>query len=709
MKSKNIQIIVLFTILLSVVALCINIVPQKTESGLIINEICSRNDRVIYDKQGYFYDYVEIYNPTDKVIELSDYYLSDTGWYLRKYSLPEKKIPPNGYEVVFINEDVTGFAIGKEEVIYLSNRSGGIVDSVPVPDMERNTVYAKSIDTENWENNQIPTPGGANDYSDVVDWTVDDAIELTFSHKAGFYEEPFYLEIEASDGCDIFYTVDGSMPTTESRRYEAPLLIEDVTNNENVYSMRTDISMKEVTTPDYLVDKCNVIRAIAVSTEGNISEERTASYFVGYSERYGYEDIYVVSLVSDPENLFSSEKGIYVTGDIAEWNRDTNAEMDPNQAYTNYTREGDGWRREANIEVFDEKGQVALEQNIEISIHGGFSTIYPQKGFNLLTPYDVEKDEYIFKFPSGEEYSSLMLRPGGLRDWRKTQFRDVLNHELVEDRDITILNGIPCQVFLDGEYWGLYNLQERIDNGLIAKEFDVDIDNLIVTKTDFVVEGKDELYNQYETIIDFVESADLSKNIFYKQVESMIDIQSFIDYNCFEIYVANCDSISNNVSCWRTKDMSSTPYCDGKWRWIIYDTDDSTGIEPEVTNPMVDSFSAGHWNTTPMEEPLFSALLENESFKKRFVKTFVDMAYSDFDYERVSELIDKYTDSYMEAAVISRHRYGEPDYSEEAYLADVQVVRDFFSQRRDYILEHMKNNLGIEDLDAYLGNAESIR
>ena len=181
-----------------------------------------------------------------------------------------------------------------------------------------------------------------------------------------------------------------------------------------------------------------------------------------------------------------------MTGDIATWNQDKNAEMDPNQAYTNYTREGDGWRREAYIEVFDEEGSISLAQNIEISIHGGFSTIYPQKGFNLLTPYGVEKEEYIFKFPGGEEYSSLMLRPGGLRDWKKTQFRDVLNHELVEDRNITVLNGIPCQVFLDGEYWGLYNLQERIDNGLIAKEFGVDIDNLIVTKTDLVVEGNDE-------------------------------------------------------------------------------------------------------------------------------------------------------------------------------------------------------------------------
>lgn len=700
--KKNILLLLPLTVILTIVVVYINLVPKEIEADICINEICSRNDRVIYDEQGYFYDYVEIYNRADEAIKLSDYFLSDTAWYLLKYQLPEKEIAPGECVVVFINEEEAGFAIGKEEVIYLSNRQGGIVDSVPVPDIEPNMVYAKSVDSEIWVNNQIPTPNAANDRADVAEMELDDTIEITFSHEAGFYDEPFYLEMVANEDCEIYYTLDGTTPTEKSIRYEAPILLDDATKNANVYSMRTDISVREVAVPDYVIDKCNVIRAVAVSQDGTISREKTASYFVGFDDRYGYEDIYVVSLITDPDNLFSSNRGIYVTGDIATWNQDKNAEMDPNQAYTNYTREGDGWRREAYIEVFDEDGSISLAQNIEISIHGGFSTIYPQKGFNLLTPYGVEKDGYIFKFPNGDEYSSLMLRPGGLRDWKKTQFRDVLNHELVKGRDITVLNGIPCQVFLDGEYWGLYNLQERIDNGFIAKEFGIDIDNLIVTKTDFVVEGNDELYNQYETLIDFVEKADLSKEIFYKQVESMIDIQSFIDYNCFEIYVANCDSISNNVSCWRTKDMTNAPYSDGKWRWIIYDTDDSTGIEPEVTNPMVDSFSAGHWDMTPMEEPLFSTLLENESFKKRFVQTFVDMSYSDFDYDRVSELIDSYTDNYMEAAVISRHRYGEPDYTEESYLADVQVVRDFFAQRRDYILEHMKTNLEIEDIEEYL-------
>ena len=286
-----------------------------------------------------------------------------------------------------------------------------------------------------------------------------------------------------------------------------------------------------------------------------------------------------------------------------------------------------------------------------------------------------------------------MLRPGGIRDWESTQFRDILNCKLIEDRNLTILEGIPCQVFVDGEYWGLYNLQERIDNGLIAREYDIDIDNLIVTKQDYVVEGDDRDYALYEAVEDYAKKHDMSKDYYYERVADMIDIQSFIEYHCFEIYIANVDSISNNYACWRVRETSDEPYCDGKWRWIIYDTDDSTGIIEELSEPEVDSFTGGHWGPTCFDDPLFAALLENEDFKNQFVETFVDMADNDFAFTKVNEKIDEYTDAYIEAAVLSRHRFGKPEYTEEDYLEDVEVYRDFFKRRRDYILEHLETNL----------------
>jgi len=704
MKSKNIQIIVLFTILLSVMALCINTMPPKTESGLVINENCSRNDRVIYDEQGYFYDYVEIYNPTDEVIELSDYYLSDTGWYLLKYALPKKKLEPNGYEVVFINEEITGFAIGKEEVIYLSNRSGGIVDSVPVPDMERNKVYAKGIDIDIWENNQIPTPGRANDYSDKVEWIVDDSVELTFSHAAGFYEEPFYLEIATEYKYDIYYTLDGSVPTEESYLYEEPILIADASNNENVYSAIANISTNQssVQLPEYLVDKCNVIRAVAIAPDGAISKEVYGTYFVGFGDKYGYEKTYTLSLITDPKNLFSHERGIYVPGAVADKGVYVDSKSgNAHELLANYSSEGKGWRRSAYVELFDEKGQYLGDHSVKIGIHGNYSAMQPQKSFNLLAD-SASEERYLFSGVLGDERTSLMIRAGGTVDWSETQFRDVLCNLLVEERDLTILHGIPCQVFLDGEYWGLYTLQERIDQGIIAEDFSVEEDDVIVIKNDTVVGKTDSYYELYETVVDYAEENDLSIDEHYAKMEEMIDIQSYIDYYCFIIYIAACDTVTNNYSCWRTENISSQEYCDGKWRWIVYDVDDSTGLRDGLTNVEVDSFLYGHMKKSPMQDVLFTSLMQNEAFKYQFVSTFVEMADTVFAPENVNVLIDELCSQYMEASIISHTRYNHGEFSENDYLEKVEVIRDFFERRRPYIMEHLENNLGIEDVEEYL-------
>ncbi len=690
-SRKRYIVIIGFSILLTCLLLFADKEPETGDSEIRINEICSHNDTVTYDERGEFYDYIELYNMSEKEIELSGFYLSDSSWYLRKYSLEGMKIEPKGYLVVFINKEKHGFGIGKDEIIYLSNEKEGVVDYISIPETDIDKVYA--LYEEGWLNNQKPTPYAEN-IVEMDTLVLDEGVSVVFSHESGFYEKDFLLEISGPDGFQIYYTLDGTTPTRDSLVYTAPIEITDATYNENIYSMRTDISAGAVTVPEYNIDKCNIIRAVAISEDGRVSREMTASYFVGYKSRYGYQDIYTVSLVTDPENLFSKNKGIYVLGNLGEYYLENGDEDDMHKVIANYNREGDGWKRSANVQIFNENRNSVLSEDIAISIHGGYSTFNVQKGLNLLTPVGKENKDYIFDFPNGERYSSLMLRPGGIRDWESTQFRDVLNCKLIEDRNLTILEGIPCQVFVDGEYWGLYNLQERIDNGLIAREFGVDIDNLIVTKQDYVVEGDDKDYELYEAVVDYAQSYDLSKEYYYNRVADMIDIQSFIEYHCFETYICNVDSISNNYSCWRVRETSDAPYCDGKWRWIIYDTDDSTGIVEGMSEPEVDAFTEGHWGPTSLDDPLLAALLENEGFKKQFVKTFIEMADTDFAFSKVNELIDEYTDSYMEAAVISRHRFGKPEYTEEDYLAEVEVYRDYFMRRRDYILGYMEKALG---------------
>ena len=110
----------------------------------------------------------------------------------------------------------------------------------------------------------------------------------SFSHESGFYQDDFYLEITAGDGLTIHYTLDGSVPDASSPVYTQPLLISDATSKPNVYSAIKDISAHEsVIVPDYNVDKCTIVRAVAISSLGTFSKDSTASYFVGITpEKY---------------------------------------------------------------------------------------------------------------------------------------------------------------------------------------------------------------------------------------------------------------------------------------------------------------------------------------------------------------------------------------------------------------------------------------
>ena len=157
----------------------------------------------------------------------------------------------------------------------------------------------------------------------------DEMSVLSFSKGSGFFEEPFELELTA-DGGTIYYTLDGSIPDRNSIKYETPILITDATLNDNTYSMRTDVSVafdREAVErisveeaypgyqiPDYNIDKATVVRAALYDNSGICRDIQTATYFVGFSDKEGYDGMSMLSIVTDPLNLFDYEKGIYVTG-----------------------------------------------------------------------------------------------------------------------------------------------------------------------------------------------------------------------------------------------------------------------------------------------------------------------------------------------------------------------------------------------------------
>lgn len=715
-KKHRTFALVLCSCMVGIVCLAGLLSTRWRTRGVIISEVRPDGNLVLYDAKTSHHGFIELYNNSTSPISLDGWYLSDSLLKLEKCQISDVTIQP-GKSVVFWSqtknhfkylqteiplEHFLGFSLDETEYAILSSPDGRVVDKIAIPHLEVGQSYSKGTASSVWAV-RTSTPGRINNTAALKNAPIINA--PIFSTPAGFYDNTVELSIKADHNCTVYYTLDGTPPTTDSLIYNQPILLTDANGQTNRYSTYENISTKEVYVPEALVPKANVIRAISVDSNGYTSEETIATYFIGFSGKYGFENISTLSIVTDPDNLFDNTYGIYVLGDIFEEygsKGEFNVAADYITAETNYSMSGKGYRRPFSLEFFNSAQELTNKQSVAASIHGGWSIVFNQKSFNLFAAETTNnKKEPLLPGIFEGDRDSLLLRTGGARDTYRTKLRDVLNQKLVEDRAIAIQRAIPCQVFVNGEYWGLYNLQERLDSSFIAAHYEVNKNNVVLLKNAAVVEGEAADYTLYQQLIDYAAANDLSQQKHYDQICEWIDIQSYIDYYCFQIYVANVDSVANNHARWRSKNIVDDGYGDGKWRWILYDTDDSAGIvegkHAHMTAPEIDSFSSGHWSKTPMEDTLFSALICNEEFKLQFAETFIEMAETNFAYERVEKLIDEMCEAYRPSVVTSHHRFVNKDYTEDDFMQEMSILKDFYSRRYEHIYNHMVKNLGLEE------------
>lgn len=672
--------------------------------GVVINEVCSANTRSIKDRDTESPDWIELYNTTGDTVSLYGCSLTDDVDNPGKFVFQDVRIEPYGYIIVFASKKKNmlpelhaGFRLSSEggETVYLIGADESVISEVTLPALDNDTAYGRRIDGYDMWERLTPTPGRPNNTATVVTLRAEVAPPM-FSHESGFYDEALMLTLTADEGSRIYYTLDGSDPSVHSRRYISPIPVTELIDKPAPLAMRKDISvLYNYTPPQEIVDQCSVVRAIAVDKDGKQSVIQTKSYFVGL-DRERYEGIALVSLVTDPKNLVDPEIGIYVTGKTYEdYKKSEEAESSPVAGWeqpANYRMKGREWEREASFTYFNEHGEYVCSQQVGVRVHGQASRAGLQKSLRLYArrAYDGNEAFIYNPFDSVTQTRTMLLRSGG-SDSSYTKLRDVFFQSLAQGRQVDIQQFEPCIVFLDGEYWGVYNIQQRSDKDYIQGKYGIDDDNVISANSWSIKDGIAQDSELYQELMSAL-SQDLSRENNYYKVCELMDIQSLIDHFCTEIFAANWDWPINNIEMWRSRTVSDRAYEDGVWRFKLIDMD-YTGAYNSNASYEYNTF------TKAMTSDFIKPLLNNSTFRQRFVLTMMDLLNENFSVKNTTELFDKtasryapYIGAYFQRFISMRER--------DVFGENIAAIRTFLQKRPDVIKQQLRSTFALEGYPA---------
>ena len=598
--------------------------------NILINEVMASNDTTIYDEDGDASDWIELYNSGTNQANLKGYYLSDDSTNIKKWRFGDAVIEPGEYMIVFasdkdtlINYWHTNFKISASgESIILSDTGSSIIDRIDLPASLIDVSYGRIGDGSLPWVFQEPSPGAPNkgnipqNYSDSV----------SVSLPGGFYPSAVDVELSA-DTSDIYYTMDGSDPNAGSSKYSGPLNI----------------------------SKTSVLKALSIKTGYSPSPVICQTYFINEET-----DLPVISLVSDPKNLFDPDSGIY----------------------TNYTKD---WERPAHVEFFEDNKSPGFSENCGIEIYGGQSATSPQKSLSVKfkKEYGVSKIEYpLFPDFRVTTFDSFVLRNAG-NDFPYTHIRDAVMQTLVKDLDIDYQEYRPATSFINGEYWGIYNIREKISEHYIAYRHGVDPDNIDLLENNMKVIQGDSV--SYSRLINYISTNDMTTDAAYAYLDSVIDLNECILYFAAQAYYDNLDWPGTNIKFWRERSDA------GKWRWIVFGTEFGFGLyahgpfEDHISfmfSPVETRYSNPPWATL-----LQRKLIENPIVKNRFINQIADLLNTNFTTGKVKEVINKLADHISSEITKHRTRWGIAG-------ENLDKMTTFAEQRPAYLRDHVRNYFG---------------
>jgi autotransporter-associated beta strand protein len=725
----------------------------KLEAGVVIHEVQSTNTS-LPDPFNQLIDWVEIYNPDSASFDLSGHYLSDSASNRIKFTFPAgTTLAAGGYLIVWCGSTTdfaisgtypagqlraTGFAIssGGEPIVLTAPDGLTTIDEYPA--LPIGTVgtpgVGRSLGRGTGSNFSVlyfyntPTRGTANTTAGTEAIPIDPP---TVSLPAGIYSTSQTVTItSAVSNGTIRYTLDGSEPTESSSAYSTPISLGFGGNNSTQYSWiptaPSGSGIDDWKQPNGSVSRIHVLRARFFKT-GAASRTVTKSYIIDSmgTDRYRFP---IVSVASDPANLFNNQSGIYVPGAntySTDWPNTVGAV--PSEFWANYYQSGSEWERASHLELFELNGAQLIEGTIGLRINGNTTRNRPRKALRIYNRNPSGSTTWtstaLFPDRNTRSWSTFLLRASG-NDWNQSLFRDALVSAIAAPTGLDRQAARPVVLFLNGEYWGIHNLRERIDEDWIFHNFGLPTDQFAVLEVtsgganflnptsdnsqpifDF---GNTALLSDYKDILARAGNNEFSGDSGYAGLNSRIDVANFIDYSAVTIWSGNTDWPGNNVLMWRSmySAPNSNPKLDGRWRYILKDNDFALGLNfnyvpgynSNVTQmAQFDTLSyattsaATTWANNEISTRLLRKALENTTFRNQFINRFADLLNTSLSVHETTARLDEHIAVYQLG--VQEHFSRWP--TSINWSNEVERIRGYLQARPAAVRGHIVNKFGL--------------
>lgn len=534
------------------------------------------------------------------------------------------------------------------------------------------------------------------DYPDENFTFTDEMGDVVLSHNNYFYSENIKLKIYTRKDATVRYTMNGEKPTAKSTKYDPKFGID--------MNVSTDDDPKAYT-----------VHAIAFYEDGTQSDEIIHTYLLGRNVDTRFENLLIFCISGEPADLTASPNGIFFG--------------------LNYEQRGRASERPVYVEVLNRAGEKITEQRLGVRINGAYNRQNSQKSMKFFArkSYSPEAGTtYLNCFNLLAEdgtqivrFDKFVLRASG-NDFRFAFVRDELNQMLAKDAGFEDYEPVfPAIAYMNGQYFGFYWLHgaycdeffkdrygdspaKKAANGgeYVEGEFVILAGKDTKKDLDADDETASKIAEEFNRIYDSFASKNLTNNANYNELRKWMDVENYLDYMAYNIYLCNKDWPDNNVRCYRYfaaegESYGEGPY-DGRWRYLLHDIDYTLGLygQQEVMNSY-DTLKQVLTGTTERRSPLFAALMERADCREYFIKKSLDFGSGALSYQCIAARLNSITKN-RENEMHYYYKYltslGKQDVSwiNEGQLDDnLDSILKFALRRADRAADYLKFDLGL--------------